>query len=187
MGLAQPRLIDVGAVLNGFGGEPWSEARQRYLEWLRAVSEARWAAAGLEETPWWRHAGTVDEIATPDRNRRVITFDGRTLADSRPRLDLDELCRRFEAVSGHAIEELASRRRSRDTLRGRIEFTIVAVERYALRSCDVADALNKDPASVSRWLGTGLILQRQDHVFRQRIDALYRATSRTVVDISDDL
>ena len=178
LGIASPRLVDIGAVLDGFGGRPWREARNSYAAWLRAIAEGRWYAEGVEKLPWWVQARDGDEIACPERHPEARTFDGLELEEHRPRLDLDELCRRYEQVSGLTLAALASRRRNADVIRGRVEFTILAVARYRLRSCDVATALAKDPSSVSRWLTTGMRLQPEDPVIRQRINALDHAISQ---------
>ena len=103
--------------------------------------------------------------------------DERILDRSRAALDLDEVVRRFELASGHGLADLASRRRSPATIRGRIELTVLVVGRYGLRPRNVARVLRKDRTTISRWLRAGLRLQHEDAAFRERLDQLDRALS----------
>ena len=41
-----------------------------------------------------------------------------------------------------------------------------------LRVCDVANLLNKHRNSVTKWLNTGLRLEREDSEFKERLDYL---------------
>jgi REP element-mobilizing transposase RayT len=172
LGRREPRLIDVAAVLRGFEGESGEGARQRYLEWVRAVAEARWFAEGVEKLPWWKEANDVDEIITPGRHPEARTFDGRALEDDRLALDLYAFASIFETLSGHAIAELASALRGPDLIRGRVELTTLGVGRYGLRARDIATLIGKHPSSVSRWLNLGRCWERKDSSFRDRLDLL---------------
>ena len=60
---------------------------------------------------------------------------------------------------------------------GRIEFTLLAVTRFALRSSDLAALLKKHPSSLTRWLNKGLHREREDYEFRDRINKLDAAIS----------
>ena len=49
----------------------------------------------------------------------------------------------IEAVSGHTLDDLASRFRSKSQIQGRIEFATLAISRFGFRVCDVAALINK--------------------------------------------
>ena len=78
----------------------------------------------------------------------------------------------FEAVSGHALDDLASRFRSAEQVRGRIELSTLAVCRYGLRVRDIAALTNKHRNSVTKWLNKGLRRERVDLEFKERLDNL---------------
>jgi hypothetical protein len=179
IGYRPPRLVDVTSVLAGFEGDLWSEARESYSAWVRAVAEARWVGRGIEELPWWMSARDQDEIVSPGRVPGAETFDGRFFDDLRPSCTADEFVELFERCSGHSREGLASPLRTRALIEGRIELTLLAVSRYGIRSCDIADLINKHPSSMTRWLNSGVHREREDAVFRERINHLDREISST--------
>jgi len=172
LGHREPRLIDVAAVLTGFNDHLGGDSRKRYLDWVRAVAEARWLGQGIEDLPWWKGARDVDEIVEPGRHPQAMTFDGRSLEDDRSTLDLQDFVRLFELFSGHTIDDLASPLRSPGLIRGRIALTVLGVGRYGLRSVEIASLLNKHPSSLTRWLNLGLIQEREDPRFCACLDTL---------------
>jgi REP element-mobilizing transposase RayT len=177
LGLQPARLLDTTALLGGFGGRPWHQARSRYIERLRIVTEAGWMRDGVEGLPWWTKARDVEEIACPTGHPEAVTYEDQRVDDHRRCLDLDELIRRYGALSALSIADLASRARSTELLRGRIELTLLAVHRYEHRCSSLAAILCKDRTTVSRWLGAGLRLEQADQDFRRRIDLLDSALS----------
>ena len=166
------------SVIHGFGGGEPHEAVTDYLQWVRSVAEARWAATGVSGLPWWAEAQHVDEIATADRHPRATTFDHQFLAEERAELSLRGFVVRFESASGHRLNDLASRSRTELHIRGRIEFSLLAVSRYGFRACDIADLLCKGRNSVTRWLNRGLCDERDDPVFSEQINHLDAEISR---------
>ena len=126
---------------------------------------------------WWTQAHHVDEIADADRHPGATTFNGLRLGEERAELELGEFARRFEAVSGHALDDLASRLRSADQVRGRIELSTLAVCRYGLRVRDIAALTNKHRNSVTKGLNKGLRRERVDPEFKKRLDNLDAAIS----------
>jgi len=76
-----------------------------------------------------------------------------------------------------SIADLSSPLRVSTLTEGRIEFTLLAVTRFALRSSDLAALLNKHPSSLTRWLNEGLRRERDDCEFRDRINKLDAAIS----------
>lgn len=172
LGLCGPRLVDLPAVLAGFGSETAAKARKEYLKWLRAVAEARWFTERLEHLPWWAGATDLDEVVALDQRPDAKTFDGLSLEENRPKLELDDLVGRFEFYSGHTVSALSSPHRTSALFQGRVELTLLAVARYGFQSRIVAELLHKNRSSLTRWLNTGLRLQHHDPTFRDRIDSL---------------
>ena len=163
--------------LRGFGANDVRAPADDYLHWLRSVAEARWANAGVSELPWWIQANHVDEIADADRHPDATTFDGLGLAEERAELGLGEFAARFEAASGNALGDLASRFRSPEQVRGRIELSTLAAGRYGLRVRDIAALINKHRNSVTKWLNKGLRRGGTDPEFKRRLDDLDAAIS----------
>jgi REP element-mobilizing transposase RayT len=180
LGLSRPLLVDVEAVLHGFGGRSTDTARDQYLGWLRAVAEARWFSAGIRELPWWERARDADEIAVPARHPEAVRYDGQRPEPARPPLDLQQFARRLEAVSAHRIVNLASRRREPDIVQSRIDFTMLAVARYGFRSSEVAELLRKSRSSLTRWLRDGIQLESHDSDYRLHLDALDNAIAQSI-------
>jgi len=108
------------------------------------------------------------------------------LGEERAELELAKFARRFEAVSGHALDDLASRFRSADQVRGRIELSTLAVCRYGLRVRDIAALTNKHRNSVTKWLNKGLRRERVDPEFfsADKSTSVYVAPMPTSADKS---
>ena len=178
IGACQPHVIDRRATLRSFGSPPQLSAAEDYQCWLREVAEARSATRDLSELPWWVQAKDDDEVAEADRHPLATTFDGRRLAEERIALELGEFVIRMKSASGCSIAVLSSRSRNADHTRGRIEFSTLAIGRYRLRVCDVANLLSKHRNAVTKWLNRGLRLERKDSEFKERLDYLDAAISR---------
>ena len=176
--LCLPHVIDRRAALCGFGDEGTQAQAADYLHWVRSVAEAKVHDLGVSELPWWEHANHVDEIADAGRHPSATSHDGRALAEERAEIELTEFAFRFKTASGRTIDDLASRGRSPELIRGRVEFVTLALLRYGLRGCDVAALLDKHGNSVTLWLNKGLRLERSDPEFKRRLDRLDAAISR---------
>ena len=94
----------------------------------------------------------------------------------------DEFVDRFFATSGHDLSELRSRLRTARVLEARIELATLALARYRLRTRDVADLLEKNRSTVTRWLNAGLQRERDDGDFGLRLDTLDQAISNRKTD-----
>jgi len=173
LGRCRAVLVDVQRVLRGFGDGSITSARDEYLAWVRTVAEAKWS--GLEELPWWAGASHGDEIASAQKHSRATTFDGGPTEEGPPLLELDDVLRRFEQVSGCRLEELASRGRSPRVARARADLASIAVGAYGHRVRDVAKALNKNAGSVSRWLTQVAGEARDDPKICRELAALTKA------------
>ena len=169
VGRCPTRLIDIPSVLSGFDDGIASDARERYLAWVRAVAEARWFERGLRELPWWKAARDVNEIVEPESHPNAKTFDGEAFENDRPKIAISDFVVLFEEATGHSIAKLSSPLRTSDLTNGRIELTLLAVTRFALRSSDLATLLHKHQSSLTRWLNLGLRREKQDPIFCDRI------------------
>lgn len=172
LGLRHPLLVDLPAIFAGYGSVTAAEGRREYLKWLCAVAEARWFAMDLQQLPWWAGASDTDEVVPLDKRSNAKTVDGLSLEENRPTLDFDDFLGRFELYSGHTLSVLSSPRRSTTLIQGRVELTLLAVNRYGFQSKVVAELLHKNRSSLTRWLNTGLRLQHQDPAFSDRINSL---------------
>ena len=120
-----------------------------------------------------RSAPDAHEVRVHEVLREVRDLDGwRVLAEERSELSLPDFVVRFESASGHQLDDLASRSRSERLIRGRIEFSLLAISRYGIRACDIAAVLCKGRNSITRWLNQGLCDERDDPVFGEQIDRL---------------
>ncbi len=172
IGLCRPHVIDKRSALIGFDSLAGGDSACEYLKWVRSAAEAQWTQASVIELPWWKTARNVDEIADPGRHPAATLFDGRQLAEERLEIELSEFASRFEVFSSHALNDLASRFRKPNQIRGRIEFVTLALPRYGFRGRDVAELLGKHGNSVTSWLSKGLSLERSDPTFKRRLDHL---------------
>ena len=182
VGYRPPRLIDFPSVLIGFNEGPRPAARESYLTWIRAVAEARWLAKGLEELPWWKDARDADETAEHETHPQATTFNGESLNNDRPSIDLSDFAPLFERFSGHPIADLSSPLRTPELTRGRVELTTLAVTRIRIRSSDIANLIDKHRSSMTRWLKIGLRRLRDDRGFRLHLDLLDRKISSAARD-----
>jgi REP element-mobilizing transposase RayT len=177
VGFRPPRFVDLPSVLAGFEGGSLADARESYGAWVRAVAEAKWLDKGIGELPWWRMARDQDEVVPPGGDLNAETFDGHPFDEVPPTFTAAEFLRLFEESSGHDREDLSSPLRTRHLVEGRTELTLLAVSRFGVPSCDIADLIQKHPSSMTRWLNQGLRRERTDAVFRERIDHLDRLIS----------
>jgi hypothetical protein len=81
-------------------------------------------------------------------------------------------------TSGYAIDDLASRFRSRDQTHGRIVFSTLAASRYGFRVCDIATLIGKHGNSVTKWLAEGLRREGVNPEFKNQLDNLDALISR---------
>jgi REP element-mobilizing transposase RayT len=177
LGLQEPRLVDVPAVLRGFDDGVSGNTRDTYLWWIRQVAELRWKDQEIRKLPWWKGADNLDEIASPTQHPESRTFDNQQLEDERVGVDLEDFIKYYEHHSGQTIDNLRSSLRRPMQVQARIEFATLAAARYGLRSTDLAKSIQKHPTSVARWISRGLRMQSEELSFRMRIDKLDRLIS----------
>jgi putative transposase len=172
IGRRPPFLLDAKNLLRCFGTTDPATMRAEYLTWVRLVAEERWFDQGLTELPWWKNAEDREEIANPHRHRGVETYDQRTAAIDRVSVDLIDLLNCFEHVTGVMLSDLRSSKRGPDLPSRRIDLTALAVGRFGHRVCDVAELLNKNPGTVSRWLTNAGKRALEDQSYKALIDDL---------------
>lgn len=177
LGLCRPHVIDRIAFYSEFGAADANHPADEYAFWVRSVAEARLADAEIEDLPWWEQARHVDQIADPRLHPDARTFDGRSLAEERRELTLDEFVVRFLEASGHRLADLSSRLRGESLIDGRVEMVTLALSRYGLGARELSALLSKHGATITRWLNKGLKRERDDHEFLQRLDDLDRTIS----------
>ena len=155
LGLDEPVLIYVPAVLRSFDDGLADDPRDLYLSWIRHVAGLRWIDQGIRELPWWKSADNLDEIASPATQPESRPFDDRALEDERVVIDVEEFTALFERRSGHTFEGLRSPLRHPQQVRARVEFATVAAARYGIRSTKIADSTRKHPTTIARLTGRG--------------------------------
>jgi REP element-mobilizing transposase RayT len=178
IGACEPYIVDRRATLRSFSNTPGPTPAEDYRDWVRSVAESKWAAQDVFELPWWVLAASEDEIADAIQHPEAKRFDGRPPAETRLELRFDEFVERLHKVDGFSLAELSSRTRDSTVTRHRIELATLAIGRYRLRVCDVAELLQKHPNSLTHWLNAGLRLEACDPVFKSRLDDLDSAISR---------
>jgi hypothetical protein len=173
LGRVEPRLCDVASALLAFDGDP-STALVVYQDCLRAVAESRWARRGVRDLPWWRTVQDDDETVSPDNApAQAQDFAQQPLQPEEPsRPPLRTVLRLFEHHLGVPPNQLAGRRRHRQTSWYRQLFVTFSVSWLGFAAKEVAEVLDKASGSVSRWLSEGLLRQQSEPSFRSCLDEL---------------
>lgn len=170
IGQRPPLLVDPHQALRGFG-TTLGKARQHYLATVRAVAQAHWLTSGLTDLPWWSDASDADTIADIHAHPQAVRHDGNHEPAELPDIPLRWLVRRYCHETTTAFEQLAGSGRVADVIESRIELTALAVLRFDHSVAAVATLLNKNPGTVSRWLGIGRHRCRSDPSFKAALDA----------------
>jgi REP element-mobilizing transposase RayT len=171
IGRRKPLLIDVKAFLMGYGSTI-SIGRRIYMASIRAVAEARWLDMGLRELPWWASVNDSDTIVEPGEVVGAVQYDGRPAARELPDIEAEDLVRLVARREGVGVDDLAGARRSAPLVASRVVLTAVAVLKYGHSVTEVARLLEKNPATVSRWLGIARWRLIADTRFADRVSQL---------------
>lgn len=172
IGKRRAEILDSQAMLELFGEEDPSRMRRAYLDWVRSVAEAKWLEKGLRELPWWTDASDADEIVRPDPRSPVETYDHRRLTEDRVPLDLSQIVCAVCALTEVQLADLRSRKRRSEITSVRWDLAAIALGRFGHRVCDLAEMLNKNAGSVSRWLTEADRRQESDAEYRTHLDEL---------------
>jgi len=151
IGRREPRLVDVRSALRGYGST-LARGRRNYLAWVRAVAEAKWLGRHVLDLPWWLTVKNSDAIVEAGEEVGAVAYDGSPAPIELPDVELDELARFIARRKRVARKDLAGACRGADVVEARITLTAVAVQRYGHSVKDVAELLQKNAATVSRWL-----------------------------------
>jgi len=183
LGRTPPKILDAPGLLELFGEEDPFRMRAAYLDWVRSVAEAKWLDLGLRQLPWWRGADDMEEVTPASSQLPVETFDQRTLIEDRPSLELGQIVRAFCEIKGVDPDELSSRRKNSRITGARRDLTAIAVGRFDHRVCDLADLLNKNAGSVSRWLTIADRHLIADPGYRTELDRLEKQLTQKAREI----
>lgn len=167
-------LVDVEPILRLLG-DTEERARQAYRRWLAAARRAPLPGEPMDRVPWWRRRDDEERQLQPPRP----TLQPKRTAGGheRPALDVTTYLGRAVAAEGVDLDALGAERRDRATVRAREVIVLVGVERYRLRTRDLAAAIGRSPDQVSRWAGQGTRRKVDDEAFRQQMDRLDTAVA----------
>jgi REP element-mobilizing transposase RayT len=167
-----PGLVDVDEVLMMFGDKRGA-ARRSYVKSLNATAATAWVGEEPGKLPWWREL--QDEPVSPREGGVYVDYLGRSTAPERPRLAVDDYLGRACGALGVDVDELASRGREPRLRELRELVAVVGVERYGQRVREIAERLEKNPGSVSRWVTTAAERRSSDGGFARRLGRLDEA------------
>ncbi len=162
-------LLDREQMLLCFG-EKKRSALRRYRA---AVAAALDAPEGTREGEAIDRGVRDEELWLP-RDGVYVDALGRSTAPERPATAAADFLAAACAVLGIDRERLASGRRDRETVAARRLVTALAVERWGIRSGEMARELGRIVEVVSRWSGDGIRLRVTDPSFREAYERLDR-------------
>jgi REP element-mobilizing transposase RayT len=178
---AKAALVDVDEVLAAFGSKR-ATARRRYASALKGAQEADWIGELPGRLPWWGlkypPAEERDSLS-PRGDLPFVDELGRSTGLERPPLKADNLVTLACEKLGVSREGLIGPGRDRQVVRAREAIALVAVERYALRLKDIADELQKNQDTASRWLSRAAARRRDDTGFAELVHALDQTLARS--------
>lgn len=154
IGRSKPSLVNAPMALRCFGENSAGEARRAYLQYLRAVADAKWASGSLRQLPWWKNVKDDYQIVDEEH----APAEARTFDDAIPELppspdeDPNELLQRTCAWLGVSRDEITGHSRSRALSLARRRFVFIAITHFRHLGVSVAKAMGKSPCQVSRWL-----------------------------------
>lgn len=118
---------------------------------------------------------------SPRESGIYVDYLGRSTAPERPRLTVDEYLDCACLVLGVDVGDLTSRRREPRLRELREVVAVVGVEKYGQRAREIAEKLQKNPGSVSRWVTDAAERRLSDPSFAKRLTVLDEGL-RTAVD-----
>ncbi len=172
IGKDDPGLTDCNAVLSLFGTHRRA-ARRAYVKMLNAAGSTTWIGEDLPKLPWWQ-TERDEPVASPE-DGAYVDYLGRSIAPERPLLPVNTFLERACGVLDVDVDELASRRRG-PRLRDLREMVVaVGVEKFRQRVREIAETLQKNPGSVSRWVTKAAERRFSDRDFAKRLSCLEEA------------
>lgn len=173
-------LVDRGELARLLGADE-DGARWAYLALVRSISGESWLTSKPGQLPWWRRQQPGADTAGQDARRPRLDAQGGSTGLTRPDLDAAKFYELACAALGVDREHIASPRRDRLTVQQRELLVLLGVERYGLRTRDMAALLGTTPDQVSHWAGRAHRRRGSDNDFRVQFEALDLAvaTSRS--------
>ena len=169
MGLAPPRLVDVDGVLGLFGQSARS-ARRGYLALLKKGKGEAWFGELPGRLPWWQREPDRPLVSPPAASRQDPL--GRSPGLERVRLSAPELLQAACEVLGIEAQRLAGTAQDLEVSRARYLLGGLAIERWRVRSGELARVLGRRPEIVSRWAARAGELRGRDETFRRAYEEL---------------
>jgi REP element-mobilizing transposase RayT len=174
LGRVKKPIVDVDEVLRVFGATRRS-ARSAYVRGLKGSMEAEWIGEAPGRLPWWRLGrpprGEDEDPEEAVRQRRRREVEG---PDWRPRLSAEEFAALAAGALHMEMEDLRSRQRSPELVRGRELMMVLGVEGYGLKVRELAATLKKSPDGMSHALARGIRRRADDERFRVALRKLDR-------------
>jgi REP element-mobilizing transposase RayT len=166
-------LADADEVLRLLG-KTAGMARRAYRGWLEAAPKVPLPGEPMDRVPWWRRRDDDSPVPYPRRSHQP----GRTTGGhERPCLSVDCYLARATAAQGIGLSDLGAERRDRATVRAREVIVLVGMERYRLRTRDLAAEIGRTADQVSRWAGQASRRKAEDPAFRARVENLDAAVA----------
>ena len=174
LGRVKKPIVDVDEVLRVFGATRRS-ARSAYVRGLKGSMEAEWIGEAPGRLPWWRLGrpprGEDEDPEEAVRQRRRREVEG---PDWRPRLSAEGFAALAAGALHMEMEDLRSRQRSPELVRGRELMMVLGVEGYGLKVRELAATLKKSPDGMSHALARGIRRRADDERFRVSLRKLDR-------------
>jgi len=162
-------LVDVDEVLMMYG-DSRRAARSAYVTSLNSTEATAWVGQDPSKLRWG--PDVEDGMKSSHEGGIYVDYLGRSTAPERPRLTTSEYLVRACNALGVEVEELASRRRSPELRELRELVVVLGVESFGQRVRKIAEILEKNPGSVSRWVSSAAERRLSDPDFARRLSQL---------------
>jgi REP element-mobilizing transposase RayT len=169
LGTSDRRLVDVDEVLSLFG-EGVRAARRAYRNEIEGVHTAMWRDALPGRLPWW--GAEPDRPVRPSPGRRRLDPSGTSTGRDRPTHPADVFVVRSCEVIGVERAVLLGGGASREVSHARYLIAALAVERWRVRTADLARVFDRRGDVMSRWVRLGVELRRTDDAFARAFENL---------------
>ena len=165
-------VLDADAALSLFG-QTRGEARHAYRVALAALLRDEELLREPDRLPWWRRATSAEDAARPEPPRHDgLDASGASCSPDRLPVEAGVFLECACSALGFDRARLASPRRDRATARSRHAVFLVAVERYGIRTRDLAATLGRSGDQVSHWTGCASRRKAEEPEFRRELDVL---------------
>ena len=176
VGRVKAPLTDVDDALLSFGEERRA-AVASYRATIEAMAKGEWVDAPLKTLPWWRKLGK-DQPLEPTVGGPYVDQLGRSTGPERPEMDAAEFVERVCELLGVHRAVVVSLTREREIVRCRDLLSALAVERYGIRTRDLAAEVSRTPDQISRAVGRARVRRVGDAEFGRQMEELDRALVR---------